>query len=395
MLHELCHSVHGPHDASFYKLWDELRKECEELMAKGITGTGEGFDIPGRCLDGFSCQAPLSSLRKTALEAAEKRAHLGSLLPSGPKRLGGDSNIMVALSPIQAAAMAAERRLQDEIWCGSQSCETFGDEERSSDILQDLIYEEQSVGSSMIDGGSDLQETHIHYDWTNALKHFKKPARMNGIVADVLCERKAGKLSKDQGLMLSWNIWLSSTIIVYSDEQIIIILLFIGMCSLLTLLLKGWIPSTAYDTGYLRALQSIKMGSITGFVIFQSTNELKLKVVWLLCGLSWRSRAHDLSKLNRDPGKNLYLSGHALESCLQPENSVPIRPWKQNDTNDTALLDFIPFLEFVARTSPPDIRPVLASYEGCEIPTEFIRRSKDYQKRMQEQKQQQGRFWRR
>lgn len=26
MLHELCHNAHGPHNASFYKLWDDLRK---------------------------------------------------------------------------------------------------------------------------------------------------------------------------------------------------------------------------------------------------------------------------------------------------------------------------------------------------------------------------------
>ena len=26
MLHELCHNVHSPHNASFYKLWDEIRK---------------------------------------------------------------------------------------------------------------------------------------------------------------------------------------------------------------------------------------------------------------------------------------------------------------------------------------------------------------------------------
>jgi hypothetical protein len=26
MLHELCHIERGPHDAQFYKLWDELRK---------------------------------------------------------------------------------------------------------------------------------------------------------------------------------------------------------------------------------------------------------------------------------------------------------------------------------------------------------------------------------
>ncbi|TYH67948.1 hypothetical protein ES332_D06G225200v1 [Gossypium tomentosum] len=26
MLHELCHNAHGPHNANFYKLWDEFRK---------------------------------------------------------------------------------------------------------------------------------------------------------------------------------------------------------------------------------------------------------------------------------------------------------------------------------------------------------------------------------
>ncbi|XP_023534832.1 mitochondrial import inner membrane translocase subunit TIM50 [Cucurbita pepo subsp. pepo] len=101
----------------------------------------------------------------------------------------------------------------------------------------------------------------------------------------------------------------------------------------------------------------------------------------------------DLSKLNRDPRKIIYLSGHALDSSLQPENSVPIKPWKC-EADDTALLDFIPFLEFVARNSPADIRQVLESYKGCDIPTEFIRRSKEHQRRIQEQKQQ-GRIWKR
>lgn len=48
--------------------------------------------------------------------------------------------------------------------------------------------------------------------------------------------------------------------------------------------------------------------------------------------------------LNRDPAKVIYISGHALESSLQPENSVPIKPW-QGEQDDTALLDLIPFLE--------------------------------------------------
>ncbi|GJM93051.1 hypothetical protein PR202_ga09572 [Eleusine coracana subsp. coracana] len=87
----------------------------------------------------------------------------------------------------------------------------------------------------------------------------------------------------------------------------------------------------------------------------------------------------DLSKLNRNPAQVIYVSGHALESSLQPENCVPIKPWKlEND--DTQLLDLIPFLEFVAMARPSDIRTVLASYKGCDIASEFIERSKEHQR---------------
>ncbi|XWS27742.1 hypothetical protein CRYUN_Cryun25bG0006800 [Craigia yunnanensis] len=137
-------------------------QECEELMAKAITSTGEGFDLPGRRLGGFSRQPPLSSLRQTALAAAENRARLGSLLPSGPKRLGGDSTIMDALSPIQAAAMAAERILQDDIWCGSHCSEVAGDEENCADTLLDHLDMEQrteSLSVKSVSGGHALSGT--------------------------------------------------------------------------------------------------------------------------------------------------------------------------------------------------------------------------------------------
>ncbi|KAG8472503.1 hypothetical protein CXB51_035324 [Gossypium anomalum] len=168
MLHELCHNAHGPHNASFYKLWDELRKECEEFMLKGITGTGEGFDLPRRRLGGFSRQPPLSFLRQTALAAVENRARLGSLLPSGPKRLGGDSTIKDALSPIQVAAMATERRLQDDIWCGSHCSKIAGDEESCTDTLQDHLDLDQGGERSSINdvssrhafGGTSLKRSH-------------------------------------------------------------------------------------------------------------------------------------------------------------------------------------------------------------------------------------------
>ncbi|KAE8704303.1 Mitochondrial import inner membrane translocase subunit TIM50 [Hibiscus syriacus] len=83
----------------------------------------------------------------------------------------------------------------------------------------------------------------------------------------------------------------------------------------------------------------------------------------------------DLSKLNRDPAKILYVSAHAFESSLQPENCVPIRPYKL-ETDDTVLLDHIPFLELpsvfgrpasadVARNSPADIRQENARTEAA------------------------------
>ncbi|TYI67649.1 hypothetical protein E1A91_D08G033100v1 [Gossypium mustelinum] len=100
----------------------------------------------------------------------------------------------------------------------------------------------------------------------------------------------------------------------------------------------------------------------------------------------------DLSKLNRNPAKTLYVSAHAFESSLQPENCVPIKPFKL-EGDDTALLDLIPFLEYVARNSPADIRQVLQSYERKDLAKEFLERSKEYQRRKQEQRQQQGRFW--
>jgi hypothetical protein len=152
MLHELCHNDHGPHNASFYKLWDELRKECEELMAKGITGSGEGFDLPGQRLGGFTRQPPLTSLRQTALSAAENRARKGILLGSGPKRVGGDHSIMAALTPVQAAAMAAERRYQDEIWCASASFQEPDEVEElsSTDLIQKSKSQKIMTGAKPI-----------------------------------------------------------------------------------------------------------------------------------------------------------------------------------------------------------------------------------------------------
>nr|GEZ63219.1 DNA-dependent metalloprotease WSS1-like [Tanacetum cinerariifolium] len=128
LLSEFCPSnpallglnVNGGQEVKLRLRRQNNEKECEELMAKGITGSGQGFDLRGKRLGGYSRQPPLSLLRQKALSAAENRVQRGTLLPSGPKRLGGDSSMREVLSPIQAAAMAAERRLHDDLWCSSQ-----------------------------------------------------------------------------------------------------------------------------------------------------------------------------------------------------------------------------------------------------------------------------------
>lgn len=52
----------------------------------------------------------------------------------------------------------------------------------------------------------------------------------------------------------------------------------------------------------------------------------------------------DVSKLNRDPSRVIYLGGHAADTTLQPENAMTTKPWKL-EADDTTLLDLIPFLE--------------------------------------------------
>ncbi|KAK9917645.1 hypothetical protein WJX75_006759 [Coccomyxa subellipsoidea] len=116
MLHELVHNVHGPHNATFYALLDKINDELDELIAKGITGTGEGFDAPsmGRLgAGGFGGHNPSPALlRIKMLQAAEARARTGVLMQTGPHRLGGTK---ASLTPQQAAAQAAERRAGDDM----------------------------------------------------------------------------------------------------------------------------------------------------------------------------------------------------------------------------------------------------------------------------------------
>ncbi|TGJ88358.1 hypothetical protein E0Z10_g484 [Xylaria hypoxylon] len=82
MLHELAHNVHGPHDAKFHALWNQLRDEHLSLTMKGYTG--EGFLSEGQRLGGRT--TPMNEARRLARVAAEKRRTLSS---GSGQRLGG------------------------------------------------------------------------------------------------------------------------------------------------------------------------------------------------------------------------------------------------------------------------------------------------------------------
>lgn len=155
MLHELIHNVRGPHDALFYKKLDELTAECEELMAKGIIGSGQGFDAPSagriggkrllgtttttntnknssirgigdRTNNGFEQQQQQLGqpakhiLREAMMKAAEARARQASVMPTGPRKVGGNPILKNIMTAREAAVYAAERRLRDNVWCPTE-----------------------------------------------------------------------------------------------------------------------------------------------------------------------------------------------------------------------------------------------------------------------------------
>lgn len=117
MLHELCHIVHGPHDAKFHALWDQLRDEHEGLVMKGYTG--EGFLSQGHKLGGRAGVSPQEA-RRLARVAAEERARQAERSRGSGQRLGGaplhrGQDIRAVITD------AVERRNAIDRGCGSQN----------------------------------------------------------------------------------------------------------------------------------------------------------------------------------------------------------------------------------------------------------------------------------
>ncbi|CAG8499349.1 16161_t:CDS:2 [Acaulospora morrowiae] len=118
LFYRLTHNKCGPHDAAFYKLLDELNDEYDELLLTGHAGSG--FYTDGVKLGtGVSHNITPAMAKQRALEAAERRKRIQSIMTNGGVRLGGD--ILESYSSMrELSAFAAERRRSDMIWCGSE-----------------------------------------------------------------------------------------------------------------------------------------------------------------------------------------------------------------------------------------------------------------------------------
>jgi DNA-dependent metalloprotease WSS1 len=157
MLHELCHNVHSEHDKQFYGLLDQIKQEYEMLSSKGYQG--EGFFSQGQRLGtGHVFYKPSISTvasaddRKRIKSAAERRAR-GDMFTGQGRRLGDGGPITngerprpaepvgvataggrrlgrlgvdegeifeLDIDPKQLAAMAAQRRANDQKSCGAK-----------------------------------------------------------------------------------------------------------------------------------------------------------------------------------------------------------------------------------------------------------------------------------
>lgn len=81
----------------------------------------------------------------------------------------------------------------------------------------------------------------------------------------------------------------------------------------------------------------------------------------------------DLSYLNRDLSKVIIVDSNQKHVRNQPENAIVLPKWT-GDPKDKNLVALIPFLEYIHTMQYQDVRKVLKSFEGKDIPVEFARR---------------------
>ncbi|EPE09828.1 acetylornithine aminotransferase [Ophiostoma piceae UAMH 11346] len=97
----------------------------------------------------------------------------------------------------------------------------------------------------------------------------------------------------------------------------------------------------------------------------------------------------DLSYLNRDLSKVITLDTNPAHVSTHPENAIVLPKWV-GDPKNTDLVALIPFLEYIHTMQYGDVRKIIKSFEGKDIPKEFARREAiaraEFQKQLEGQR---------
>ena len=97
----------------------------------------------------------------------------------------------------------------------------------------------------------------------------------------------------------------------------------------------------------------------------------------------------DLSYLNRDLAKVITLDTSWDHVSTHPENAIVLPKWA-GDAKNTDLVALIPFLEYIYTMQYGDVRKIIKSFEGKNIPQEFARREAiaraEFQKQLDDQR---------
>merc|ERR1712066_916392 len=78
----------------------------------------------------------------------------------------------------------------------------------------------------------------------------------------------------------------------------------------------------------------------------------------------------DLSKLNRNLNRVIFISSDVDAYDFQPDNTIKTKKW-EGEPCDKLLLDLLPFLEMVVTNDAPDTRQIVKSYDGKNLILEF------------------------
>jgi import inner membrane translocase subunit TIM50 len=71
--------------------------------------------------------------------------------------------------------------------------------------------------------------------------------------------------------------------------------------------------------------------------------------------------------------KVIIIDTNAKHVRAQPENAIILPKWT-GDAKNKDLVSLVPFLEFIHTMQYSDVRKVIKSFDGTDIPTEFARR---------------------